>query len=126
MNKKDIDLISEAYNKVGNIKESFNYMDLAKEILHAAEEHINEGVRHTFSEIWSGSKDYDMVLERYVDGLRDLVNIAENLKSGKIEKVKSLYKGLDQVIKDELPKSFLVLVSQAEDTSTEEEVTPAE
>jgi hypothetical protein len=109
MNEKDINLIAEAYNKVGLVQESFNYMDLAKEILHAAEEHINDGVRHTFAEIWSGSKEYDMVLDRYVEDLRELVDIAENLKKGDMEKVKRLYKGLDMTVKDHLPKSFITL-----------------
>jgi hypothetical protein len=111
MNKKDIDLISEAYGKVGNIKESFNYMDLAKEILNAAEDYMVDGIRHTFAEIWSGSKDYDMILTRYVDELKELVDVAENLKKGDMEKVKRLYKGLDQGIKDLLPQTFNTLAS---------------
>lgn len=111
MNEKDINLIAEAYSKVGLVQESFNYMDLAKEILNAAEDYMVDGIRHTFAEIWSGSKEYDMILTRYVDELKELVDVAENLKKGDIEKVKRLYKGLDQGLKDLLPQTFTTLAS---------------
>jgi hypothetical protein len=111
MNEKDINLIAEAYSKVGLVQESFNYMDLAKEILNAAEDYMVDGIRHTFAEIWSGSKEYDMILTRYVDELKELVDVAENLKKGDIEKVKRLYKGLDQGLKELLPQTFTTLAS---------------
>ena len=125
MNKKDLDLISEAYSKVNKIEatlqESFNYLDLAKQILHAAEEHINDGVRHTFAEIWSGSKEYDMILNRYIEDLKELVDIAENLKKGDMEKIKRLYKNLDMTVKDHLPRTFIDLADNLSKTQNPED-----
>lgn len=126
MNKKDIELISEAYNKVGLTNESFNYMDFAKEVLHAAEEFMSDGIRHTFAEVWHGggnAEEYETVLNRYVEDLKDLIVIADNLKKGDIEKVKRVYKSLDMIVKDYLPKSLRDLASQpsVEDSEKTEE-----
>jgi hypothetical protein len=114
MNKNDINLISEAYNKVGLAQESFNYMDFAREVLHAAEEFMSDGVRHTFAEVWHGGEgeDYEMTLARYVDSLKDLIVLANNLKKGDLEKAKRNYLGLDMIVKDHFSRSLRDLLSQ--------------
>jgi hypothetical protein len=125
MNKKDLDLISEAYVKVNKTKatlqESFNYTELAHQILHAAEELMNDGVRHTFAEVWHGNEDYEVILERYIDSIKDLVIIASQLKKGDLEKVKKLYNSLDMVAKDHLPRSFTMLVDNLTVSNPSEE-----
>lgn len=122
MNKKDINLISEAYSKVGIVQESFNYMDFAKEVLNAAEEHMSDGVRHTFADVWDGNENYEITLNRYMEDVKDLISIADNLKRGNIEKVKKLYRNLDTGVKDYLPNTLNDLASQPSiEAETEEE-----
>jgi len=122
MNEKDINLIAEAYNKVGVTQESFNYMDFAKEVLHAAEDFMSDGVRHTFAEVWhgGGGEDYEMILARYVDSLKDLIILADNLKKGDLEKAKKNYKGLDIIVKDHFSRPLRELLSKPAAEAPEE------
>jgi hypothetical protein len=121
MNNNDIKLISEAYNKIGNVQESFNYMDLAKEVLHGAEEFMGDGVRHAFAEVWDGNSEYETVLNRYVEDVKELILIGESLKKGDLQRVVKLYKNLDMIVKDYLPKSLQELSIKISEVPKEEE-----
>ena len=111
-------LYTSIYQPSTLIKESFNYVNYAEEVLGLASQWVTEGTQKTMAEV--REKGEPLFLEQ-MTGLGkeadSLVRLAILLKDGNLEKAKSAIRGLKSEIKSLLP-SYIVNL----DPSTSEQI----